>query len=190
VGMWNCARLGEALMVAEGAAVAREAWQAALDGYWPAFNDEYARRMRDKLGFATERDEDAALLRELLTLMQADRVDYTRGFRTLSEGRALEPLFRSRDGLAAWMAGYEARVAVEGRAPAERQETMRRVNPKYVLRNWVAQEAIAAAEGGACELIDRLRALFAAPFEEHPGMERFAEPPSPEARHLEVSCSS
>jgi hypothetical protein len=190
VGMWNCARLGEALMVAEGAEVDREAWQAALDGYWPAFNDEYARLMRAKLGLATAREEDPALLRELLTLMQADRVDYTSGFRALSEGLALEPLFRNREGIAAWKAGYEARVGVEGRAPVEQREAMRRVNPKYVLRNWVAQEAIAAAQGGAYDLIDRLRALLAAPFEAHPGMERFAEPPSPEARHLEVSCSS
>ena len=190
VGMWNCARLGEALMVAEGAAVERESWQAALDGYWPAFNLEYARLMRARLGLATEGEEDAALLRELLTLMQTDRVDYTVGFRTLSEGRALEPLFRNREGIAAWTARYQARVAGEGRPPAERQEAMRRVNPKYVLRNWVAQEAIAAAEAGAYELIDRLRALFAAPFEDHPGLERFAEPPSPVARHIEVSCSS
>jgi len=64
------------------------------------------------------------------------------------------------------------------------------VNPKYVLRNWVAQEAIEAAQAGDFGPIEKVRRLLATPCGEHPGQERYAAPPGPEARHVEVSCSS
>ena len=67
---------------------------------------------------------------------------------------------------------------------------MRRANPKYVLRNWVAQEAITAAQRGEFGLVDDLRRLLSAPFDEHPGWDRYAAPPSPADREIEVSCSS
>ncbi|HEV8600764.1 MAG TPA: hypothetical protein VGQ69_15490, partial [Gemmatimonadales bacterium] len=73
---------------------------------------------------------------------------------------------------------------------AERSERMRRVNPKYVLRNWVAQEAIAAAETKNFGFIEELRRLFAEPFAEHPGQECFAAPPPAGSREIAVSCSS
>ena len=63
-------------------------------------------------------------------------------------------------------------------------------NPRYVLRNWIAQEAIERAQRKDFELIEELRRLFATPYDEHPGMERFAEPPSPSGPEIVVSCSS
>ena len=90
----------------------------------------------------------------------------------------------------AWFDRYAARLRAEESDDAERGERMRRANPKYVLRNWVAQEAIAAAQRGEFGLIDSLRRLLAAPYDEHPGWERYAEPPTAAAREIEVSCSS
>jgi hypothetical protein len=90
----------------------------------------------------------------------------------------------------AWFAWYAARLRAEASNDAERAERMRRVNPKYVLRNWIAQEAIAAAEAKRFEVIEELRRLFADPFAEHPAMERYAEPPTAQARGITVSCSS
>src|SRR5439155_15361629 len=74
VGLWNCARFGEALLPLIGLEVA----QAELERYREAFDREYARLMRAKLGLATEREDDPALVGEALALLQADRVDYTR----------------------------------------------------------------------------------------------------------------
>jgi uncharacterized protein YdiU (UPF0061 family) len=66
-----------------------------------------------------------------------------------------------------------------------------RVNPKYVLRNWVAETAIRAVEDrGDIATLDRIFRLVQAPFERHDGDEAFAAPPPPEMCHLEVSCSS
>lgn len=85
---------------------------------------------------------------------------------------------------------YAARLRAERSDDAERSERMRRTNPKYVLRNWVAQEAIEAAQRGEYGLIESLRRVLASPYDEHPAMERFAAPPAPERRSIEVSCSS
>ena len=95
-----------------------------------------------------------------------------------------------RAGMEAWFDRYRARLAAEQSDDAERSERMRRANPKYVLRNWVAQEAIGAAQRGEFGLIDSLRRLLAAPYDEHPEWARYAEPPTPAAREIEVSCSS
>jgi uncharacterized protein YdiU (UPF0061 family) len=198
VGIWNCARLGEALMILEGGAEATAPWQDALESYWPAFVSEYAERMRARLGLASARDEDGELLRDLLALLQAGRVDYTRFFRALNSVNSqqstvngdLPGMFLDGAGFDAWLDRYRERLQAEDSDDAERSERMRRANPKYLLRNWVAQEAIAAARRGEFGLIDALRRLLAAPYDEHPGWERYAEPPTLAAREIEVSCSS
>jgi protein adenylyltransferase len=198
VGMWNCARLGEALMVLAGESVAMEPWQEALESYWGAFGDEYAGLMRARLGLLTEQGEDAILLRDLLALLQAGQVDFTRFFRELADvgigqptaGPALQGMFDDLPALDAWLGRYVSRLVSEGSDDAGRRERMRRTNPKYVLRNWVAQEAIAAAERGSFDLIESLRVTLASPCDEHPHMERFAAPPTSEGRRIEVSCSS
>lgn len=199
VGMWNCARLGEALMATGPAglsdipAASIAAWQTELDTYWPAFVSEYALLLRAKLGLATEQAEDGHLVRDLLTVLRDDRLDYTRFFRALG---GLDPAAGTWNwpnvspALRAWSARYAERLRREGRGDVERQERMRRANPKYVLRNWIAQEAIERAEHGEFAFIEELRNLLADPFAEHPEMDRYSEPPSPAAREISVSCSS
>ena len=194
VGLWNCARFGEALLPL----IELEAAQAELERYREAFAGEYGRLMRAKLGLATEREEDAVLVRDLLELMQASRVDYTRFFRHLNGVNSQQSTvnsevsskFADHAGIEAWLARYAARLAAENSVDAERAVGMRRVNPEYVLRNWVAQEAIEAAARKEFGPVEALRRLFAAPFDQHPGMERYAGPPAAGAPELEVSCSS
>ncbi len=189
VGMWNCARFGEALL----SLIDVEEAQQELESYWPAFMAEYARLMRAKLGLLTEREEDAALLRDLLALLQAERLDYARTFRALGEFTttdAAPAMAHQTAALGGWAGRYAVRLSAEGSLDSERAERMRQVNPKYVLRNWIAQEAIERAQERDFALIDQLRRLFAAPYDEHPGMERFAEPPTAEDREIAVSCSS
>ncbi len=189
VGMWNCARFGEALL----SLIDLDKAQQELGTYWHAFVPEYERLMRAKLGLLTEREEDAALVRDLLSLLQAEQADYARFFRGLGKFKSAGGERATEDGTAAygaWASRYAARLGAEGSLDAERAERMRRVNPKYVLRNWIAQEAIKRAQEGDFALIEQLRRLFAAPYDEHPGMERFAEPPTAEDREIAVSCSS
>jgi protein adenylyltransferase len=211
IGMWNCARLGEALLITETALADRAApggepdpalaeWQEELESYWEAFTAEYGRLMRARLGLRTESETDAALFREMFTLLRDQRADYTGFFRSLgrfdsgragwAEGAAPQMSGGDRTQLDAWAARYAARLKAEGSVDAERAARMQRVNPKYVLRNWIAQEAIERAERKEFGSIEELRRLFAAPYDEHPGMERYAEPPTVAARAISVSCSS
>lgn len=208
IGMWNCARLGEALMVTEpglagtaGASSekALQPWQRELESFWDAFTPEYGRLMRARLGLATESEADPALLRDLFAVLRDGHADYTNFFRELGRFESAgggwpaghEPrLSGDRGALDAWAVRYAERLRSEGSVDREREPRMRAANPKYVLRNWIAQEAIERALDRDYGFIEELRRLFAAPCDEHPHLERLAEPPSGAARHISVSCSS
>ncbi len=124
--------------------------------------------------------------------------DYTRTFRALSRwdtgdegsGTALRDELAGTSGLDGWLARYRERLAREPRGTAARHAAMLAVNPKYVLRNWVAQEAIQNAETRHVGLVDEIRRVLDDPFAEHPAMERFAASPPDWARDIVVSCSS
>ena len=156
--------------------------------------------MRAKLGLRTESDEDGALIDDFLRLLQADAVDYTIAWRRLSHWRAKEAaaepgiavrdLFVDRGGFDAWAARYAARLAAEQSDDEARGQAMRRVNPKFILRNHLAEGAIRQAEAGDFSEVRRLHALLERPFDEQPEHEADAGFPPDWARHVSVSCSS
>lgn len=172
---------------------------AALARYEESFQAHYATLMRAKLGLQEARDDDADLLVELLRLMEADRVDYTIFFRALGGFRqgatdghaALRDFFVHREGFDEWARRYQARLKAEGSRDEDRRARMRLVNPKYILRNYLAHEAIRRAkEERDFSEVERLRQLLRDPFTEQPGMEAYAAPPPDWARSITVSCSS
>ncbi|MFY0563871.1 protein adenylyltransferase SelO [Archangium lansingense] len=194
IAMWNLACLGEALLTL----ISEDEARAALGTFQPSFSAHFLARMREKLGLSEARDEDRNLLESLFAIMAGARVDYTNFFRALGrfdsspEARndALREQFPDREGFDTWAADYRQRLAAEGSQDAERRARMDRVNPKYVLRNYLAQTAIERAQKGDFSEVDRLRTLLEDPFSEHPGHEASAEPPPTWGRHLAVSCSS
>lgn len=171
----------------------------ALARYQESFESHYAALMRAKLGFQEARSEDPELLVELLRLMEADRVDYTLFFRALggfrqnaADGNAtLLDFFLHRDGFNDWAEHYRVRLQAEGSRDDERRLRMNRTNPRYVLRNYLAHEAIRRArEEKDFSEIDRLWRLLRDPFTDQPGMEAYADPPPEWGKQLVVSCSS
>ena len=163
---------------------------SALDAYEGHFRTRYRALMRAKLGLV--RDEgrtDDQLIGELLTLMAKARADYTLTFRGLSNpGESWLVLFGPEQaGAASWLAKYQARMAGAG----DRSAAMDAVNPKYVLRNWVAETVIRAMEDhGDAAALGRFLAMLQSPYDEQPDNAQFAAPPPPELSGLEVSCSS
>ena len=194
VGLWNCARLGEALH----SLVAEEPALAALSAYRDVFGSTIEALIRAKLGLVAEREADAALATSFLELLFSAAADHTRSFRALSRydaddaasRRALVEEIGSSDATANWLAQYDTRLADEGSVARERHQRMQRVNPKFVLRNWLAQDAIANAETRNYERINELWTVLRAPFDEHPTFEHFAAKPPEWASAIEVSCSS
>lgn len=192
IAHWNLAALAQALTPLVEVETLRE----TLALFLPLHQAHYLDLMRRRLGLSQAGEGDEALVERLLQLMQGSAIDYNRFFRRLGETtaddavRALREDFIDLAGFDAWAAEYVARVSAEGGSQAERQARMHAVNPKYLLRNYLAQEAISAAEQGDYGPVRELHAVLSQPFDEQPGFERYAQRPPEWGKHLEISCSS
>ncbi|MHB1231302.1 MAG: protein adenylyltransferase SelO [Burkholderiales bacterium] len=192
IGAWNVTCLAQAL----SPLMSVEQAQEALSGYNDAFTTHYIELMSAKLGI-TPAPEAVPLITGLLEILQQNRVDYTIFFRRLNrfipgnQNAAVRDLFLERAAFDAWAALYGARLRQEGSLDIERGARLDGVNPKYILRNYMAQIAIqkAVQERDYTE-VDRLLALLRHPFDEHPEMDRYAGFPPDWASSIEVSCSS
>jgi uncharacterized protein YdiU (UPF0061 family) len=89
-----------------------------------------------------------------------------------------------------WLDLYDARLSKETRTQSERQKSMLKTNPKYVLKNYMLQEAIALAERGDYSMVETLLYISAHPFEELPEFEHFANETPEEHKNICLSCSS
>jgi uncharacterized protein YdiU (UPF0061 family) len=201
IGHWNLYALGHALssLVGERADV-----QAAIeDNYTSTFEATFMAQVRAKLGLADALPGDEDFVGETFGVLQRLRIDFTQFFRLLSSLPAevneadratidapLRDIVIDRFALDAWLDLWRARLKAEGRPDAERQAAMRAVNPKYVLRNWIAESAIRAAQAGDFSETATVLACLSKPFDEQPEFERFAAPPPDWASGLSVSCSS
>jgi len=195
IGYFNLRCLAQAL----SPLLAQEEAQVVLDLYESAYTARYGALMREKLGLREARPEDRALVSELLTLLHANHVDYTTFFRALSGFRqasetksdSLRDFFADRETFDGWAVKYHARLRAEDSRDAERTVRMDRVNPKYVLRNYLAQAAIErATRHRDYSEIARLLELLRDPFSERPGAEAYAAPPPEWGKSVIVSCSS
>ncbi len=197
IGHWNCSRLLQAtlpLLHAEPDKAIEIAYQI-LERYGQVFVPENLALWRAKLGLMQARDDDPDLINSFFTVLANSRADFTTVFRLLGEVRAEGvPLVRDHildlAGFDAWLANYRARLAHERSDDDARAARMRQVNPKYVLRNHLAQAAIEKAQSGDYAEIETLRTLLARPFDEQPGMEPYAASAPAGTHKVEVSCSS
>jgi uncharacterized protein YdiU (UPF0061 family) len=137
--------------------------------------------MRAKLGLEGEQPEDDALVDELVSLLEVQRVDLTKGFRSLSASVRGDPgparaLFSDSAPFAAWSGRWRDRVESAERDPGAVASAMDRVNPIYISRNHKVEEALAAAVDGDLRPFERLLDVLARPFEGRPGLEPYTEP--------------
>ena len=212
IAHWNLVQLGNALhpLVDDVPGL-----QAAVDGYADHYATAWPAMMMAKLGlerFIPQRDE--ALLNGLLETLQLAETDMTIFFRRLPEvpmaedagdDARLAPLREAwydpaapdgpmRPKVSEWLAAYAARVRDDGVDEATRRARMHAINPKYVLRNYLAQEAIDLAEQGDVSRVAELLDLLRRPYDEQPERERFAAKRPEWARHRAgcsmLSCSS
>jgi uncharacterized protein YdiU (UPF0061 family) len=200
IGLWNLSRLYQAcvpLLSTEGPQ-AVEIANTLLAHYPDRFRGEMQRIWREKLGLCEPHEGDDELLQRLLAILAAGRSDFTRTFRHLAriDADSSGPAAGVREEIAdlaafdIWVEDYRARLRGETRPQAERAAAMLRCNPKYVLRNHLAQHAIERAQAGDFAEIAHLQKLLARPFDEQPEHESYAAEPPPELRRIEVSCSS
>jgi len=195
IAHWNLYCFAQALLPL----IEIDAAESSLQEYEAQFGQHYLALMRAKLGLAIEHSDDDALLQDTLKLLHAQRADYTTFFRQLSHfdpapgaGNAtLRALIADGDAFAAWAERYRTRLTLETDTDAARKARMDRVNPKYVLRNYLAETAIRkAADERDYSEIGRLMRVLARPYDEQEGMQAYAAPAPQWASALAVSCSS
>ncbi|WP_366514982.1 protein adenylyltransferase SelO [Solimonas terrae] len=200
IGYWNCSRLLQATLPLLDADEQRavEIAESLLERYGPQYSKTMTGLWRAKLGLRDEQDQDVELINRFLGLLHAGRGDFTRSFRLLADvamasdasAGPLRDEMRDLAAFDAWLPDYRARLQAQALGDDERRAAMNAVNPKFVLRNHLAQQAIEDAERGGASEIETLLSLLRKPYDEHPGFETYAAEPPPEARLIEVSCSS
>jgi uncharacterized protein YdiU (UPF0061 family) len=194
VAAWNITKLAQALVPL----LSVETASAAISDYPQQFGQAYLERMAAKFGL-TPGGETVPLIMDALQLLAQNPVDYTIFMRRLCDfdstagalNTPLRDLFLDRAAFDAWAARYAAALGQQGSIDAERSAAMRAVNPKYILRNHLAEVAIRrAADHRDYSEISRLHNLLAHPFDEQPELDAYAAEPPDWAKKIEVSCSS
>ena len=198
IAQWNLARLAEALLPL----LEREKLEEGLNLYADTFNQAWRQALAQKLGLQSPDDELAG---ELLEALAESETDFTLFFRRLAAVpiagsdeellAPLQPAFYAEDApherLVAWLRRYAERVPPEDAGRAER---MNKANPKYVFRNYLAQQAIDALEAGDASVLERLMVVLARPYDPQPEHEELAARRPEWARHKAgcsaLSCSS
>ncbi len=191
IAQWNLTRFAETLLTCMDPESPDRAIPAAtdvLEAFPFRYQAHWLAGARARLGISAGGDEDAdfSLANEWLELLFSQSVDYTLAWRRLADAaegntHALSVLFTDTPALSAWLDRWSARCAADTLAPGARAHAMRLVNPIYIPRNHIVEEALAAAsDDGNLHAFDRLVEVLARPFEEQPGLEKYATPAQPE----------
>ena len=192
IAHWNLSALAQALTPF----IEVDALRQTLGLFLPLYQAHYLDLMRRRLGLTRADEHDQTLIERLLQLMQGSAVDYQLFFRRLGEQAPAQAVASLRDdfvdlaGFDQWASDYCARAAEGDDDQDARRTRMHAVNPLYVLRNYLAQQAIEAAEQGDYGPVRELHQVLSQPFEAQAGMARYAERPPQWGKHLEISCSS
>ena len=191
IGFVNCQYLANALLPI----MDEDTLRRSMRHYETTYNGRFLQNMRDKLGLTREDESDLPLIMDTFSMLHEHHVDYTRFFRGLSNLHGLgtapiRDLFVDRSVADEWLQRYQERLQKETRAHDEREFAMRKVNPKYILRNYLAQQAIQEAQNGDYEPLKELLTVLQKPFDEQPKFEGYAALPPDWGKHLNISCSS
>ena len=187
IGLWNLLQLANAIYpLVEDAAP----FETILNQYKTDFDEKLLNMMRSKLGLENEDEHDQKLIYELEDILHKSETDMTIFFRNLSnfkienilEGlNVIHDAFYKPDEIVGdieklwnvWFHKYAERLKKETLSNQERKQTMNNVNPKYVLRNYMAQLAIDDANSGDYKLIDELFKMLKKPYYEQPEYQKW-----------------
>jgi len=204
IGLWNLKKLAMALTPLISLERLKEL-EMILEGYEETYKKELLNIYRAKLGLTTKKDMDETLIPVLLSIMERKKADYTQTFRDLSEISLLD-LSKGNIPNSAWglkacnkskkmkdfLKMYVDRVKDEGIVDEDRLSRMQAVNPRYILRNWIAQTAIEKAELDDFSEVQFLLELLKNPFVVNREAEKkgYASPVPKWGKTIAVSCSS
>jgi uncharacterized protein YdiU (UPF0061 family) len=203
IALWNLTRLAEALLPVlaleednEESALASA--NEALAAFPGIYETAHIAGLRRKLGLLTEREGDPALAEDLLQRMASSRADFTLTFRKLCNAAAgpegdeeVRALFAEPESYDAWAIAWRRRLEEESVSGKERAALMRKANPALIPRNHRVEAALnAAVERQDLQPFEELLDAVSRPFEERPGLERYATPARPEECVTQTFCGT
>ncbi len=184
IGLWNLNALAHSL----SPFIDEENLRFALQQYEPTFHAHYQALMAQKLGLTDWATSDSKAFSQhlglLLSQLNQQKTDYTLFFRELSKGAMDKNSVIDFTQFKPWLEVYHQHQ------DDKPMDAMLSVNPKFILRNHLAQQAIDAAKLGDFSVVNDLLKILQSPFDEHNTLDRFAEPPEDKDKHLPISCSS
>ena len=197
IGHWNLARLGEAMLplFAEQPEPAVELANGVLATYLERYEGHWLEGMRAKLGLASADPGDAQLVGDLLEILQAQQVDMTSAFRSLSasargDDAPVRGLLTEPAAFEAWATRWRTRLESDGRAADDVAAAMDRTNPLYIPRNHLVEDALTAATAGDLAPYERLVEVVTDPFQERPDRAAYAQPAPPDAGRYRTFCGT
>lgn len=198
IALWNCYQLANALYPL---IEATEPLEKALEQFQTNFATQWQVMMASKLGLADVLETDGQLFEQLENLLTATETDMTRFYRALAaENLSYEHFINNdvyydeghnegyRDQLKKWLATYDDRLQHQDISAEQRFTTMNSVNPKYVFRNYLAQQAIEKSETGDHSMVNELLEAFRNPYAEQHHFEHYAQK-RPDWARTKVGCS-
>jgi len=196
VALWNCYQLANSLypLIEE-----TEPLEQILNTFQTSYQDQWLEMMASKLGFLEVRDDDQNLFERLETLLAEVETDMTIFYRRLANNDLSLNNFSDayyqdehsddyNTAMTDWLNDYSKRRKQDGRSDDERINAMNSVNPIYVFRNYLAQQAIDKAEAGDYSMVDELLDVLRKPYTEQEGKDDFARK-RPDWARTKVGCS-
>lgn len=194
---WNMARLAEALLPAIHAVNAQdvEAAKALVETVPARFRVKWEANLRAKLGLSDVRDDDRELFEAMFEVMEALGTDFTGFFRALAKllrGDADALLGFGGDGWDIWRYQWSVRLNAEGGGAdlAARAEAMDRVNPLYIPRNHLVEQALEQAELGEMGLWQKLLAIVRTPYQEQADAQGYDQPAPSDSPPYRTFCGT
>ena len=200
IAQWNLARFAETLLplIDPDTDQAVSLAMTVLDPFMDRFDALFLAGLRRKIGLSTAREDDAELVRNLLTAMQRSHADFTLTFRRLThmienpdERVRLLELFPADSDIESWLRAWQDRRASDPLPTPDRVTLMRGANPAFIPRNHRVQSALSAAEGGDYEPFRKLLGVLQHPYDDQTDRAaEYGQPPQQSERVLQTFCGT
>ena len=200
IAQWNLICLADTLLplLAEDHDAAVKEAQQAIGEFAKLFDAAYSSGLTRKLGLFEAQPIDISLAQDLLDRMAHNGADFTLVFRLLCDAAAgpegdagVRMLFADSGAFDEWAARWRRRLAQGGGMPTERRSAMRAINPAFIPRNHLVEEAIIAAVNDRdFSVFERLLSVVSTPYEDHPACGRYADPPRPDQVVHKTFCGT
>ncbi|KMY55858.1 hypothetical protein AC623_19530 [Bacillus sp. FJAT-27231] len=193
IGGWNLARFAETLLplLNEDEEKAVELAQGEMESYTKLYQSNWLVGMRAKLGLFNEEAEDEALIKDLLSIMQENKADYTNTFRALTLGTTEEISTCGTSKFSEWNKRWQARLDRQQESKDSSKQLMQKSNPAVIPRNHRVEEALeAAVEQGDYSVMEKLLTVLSNPYAYSPEQNDYTTPPAPSNRPYRTFCGT